>query len=138
MPSEIKTSSERQQWSAAMRGVVDRTGTKSIALLISAILAVAGVVMIGFGLRNDGSIDLKAAVVEGRLKTGSIGVLIIFMSTFIVLLCVLMRSRQSTLEIRPGCIKWSGVPNHIDQATIRDIARDMKTSRSEDTERAGA
>lgn len=124
MPNE--TLSEVNNWSTAFRCAFNRIGTKAFALLISAFMIIAGSIMICLGLKGDGVIDVHAAIVDGHLKTGSVGIALIFLSTIIVSLCVIMRSRSSTLEINQGRIKWTGVPNHIDHATIRELAKEMK------------
>lgn len=63
-----------------MHPLFDKLNVKSGLLTISLVLCVAGLLMCFSGLQANGSIDVKSAILEGKINTGSLGLLVIFIS----------------------------------------------------------
>lgn len=77
---------------------------KTIAVCTAAAMAVAGLVMIFIGTKGEGSIDLKAPFLEGKLQSGSVGILLIFFSIFIIVGCLFFRYKDK-IEIKVGDVE---------------------------------
>jgi hypothetical protein len=94
-----------------------RINTRALTLLVALILSVGGLLLVYLGIKDDGFIDLKSAFIEGKLRSGLVGVTIIFLSVVLCLACVLVPIRKEpyTIEISHGGhrIKWSGSSRSI-------------------------
>lgn len=77
---------------------------KTMAMSMAAIMVISGVVMIFIGTQEGGSIDLKAPFIEGKIKSGSAGILLIFMSLFTILSCFFFRYKDK-IEIKFGKVE---------------------------------
>ena len=65
--------------------VIDKINVKSVSLGITFLLLGAGVYMCLRGIAHDGFIDIKSVALTGRLQTGSLGLIVIFLGVAIVL-----------------------------------------------------
>jgi hypothetical protein len=93
--------------------LVAKMHVRSAAVLIGAFFAVVGVIMIFHGIRDEGFIDLQSALVNGKVKTGLVGVTCAFLGAVVVVACVLTRPTLQKLKVKKGdaSIEWEGVGN---------------------------
>ena len=77
---------------------------KTIAMCIAAIMVIAGIAMVFIGTQGEGSIDLKAPFLEGKLQSGSVGVLLIFLAIVIIIACFFFRYKDK-IEIKVGDVE---------------------------------
>lgn len=89
--------------------------TRNIILILSSVvgslLVVSGIVMSFVGVESRGVIDIKSAVISGKVETGSLGLLLIFLG--VILLIVLVRTRR---EIKKTV-------RHQEKGTVVDWSR---------------
>jgi hypothetical protein len=64
--------------------VLKKLNTKAFSVLGGLFLIAGGFVMCIFGLTADGSIDLKSAFLDGNIKTGSVGLMSMFLGTVLL------------------------------------------------------
>jgi hypothetical protein len=64
---------------------LSKLNTRAGSVLCAFVLICAGIYMCFSGLTATGSIDLKAALFEGQVKTGSLGILSMFLGVVIIL-----------------------------------------------------
>lgn len=85
-----------------------KINTNSASLLIALVLSVSGISMCLRDLSRDGYIDIKSSILSGRLQTGSVGIIVIFFSTIIVMSVVRKGIKQTIgkknekIEIKVG------------------------------------
>lgn len=65
--------------------LVARFNARAASVLCAFVMICSGIYMCMLGLSAAGSINVKAAVVEGKIETGSLGLLVIFLGVAIVL-----------------------------------------------------
>ena len=79
-------------------GFIEKINVKSVSLGIALFLMGAGVYMCLSEIAHIGCIDIKSAVLSGKIQTGSLGLLVIFLGTAIVLTVIkksgIMQERQ--------------------------------------------
>lgn len=68
-----------------IKHVLSRLNTRAASMLCAFVLIGGGIYMCFAGLSAAGSIDLKAVFVEGKIQTGSLGLLAMFLGVVIVL-----------------------------------------------------
>lgn len=66
-----------------------KINVKSISLGIALFLMASGIYMCLSELMHEGSIDIKSAVLSGKIQTGSLGLMVIFLGTAIVLAVII-------------------------------------------------
>lgn len=117
-----------------LENVIQRIETKALALLLALVLAIAGIAMIYSALRDDGVIHLRAALIEGELKTGSVGVLVLFLSTVITLSCIWRPAKPHTFEVTHGnrSFKWTAKVGSVDHNLIARLQDVIKTLNDND------
>ena len=65
--------------------IFSKINVKSGLLLVSLFLFISGISMCYSGLESTGSIDIKTSYMEGKLDTGSLGLLVIFLGVTVSL-----------------------------------------------------
>lgn len=74
--------------------VIDRTLMKTktfaiiVAVLIGASLTISGTIMAFKGITQTGTIDIKSALVSGKIETGSLGLLFAFLGVILLITAV--------------------------------------------------
>ena len=63
-----------------------KINAKAVSLGCALILICSGIYMCARGLSTTGSINLKLALVQGQIETGSLGLFAMFLGSFIVML----------------------------------------------------
>lgn len=93
--------------------LVEKIHFRTGALLLAALFAVAGMLMVFSGIRDEGFIDLQSAVVNGKIKSGLVGVSFAFLGALIVLVCTIRRPVVQKLKIQKGAvsIEYEGTVN---------------------------
>lgn len=86
---------------------IQKINVKSISLGIALFLMGAGVYMCLSELAHEGSIDIKSAVLSGKIQTGSLGLIVIFLGTAIVLAVIkrsgnMQKNKGERIEIEVG------------------------------------
>jgi len=76
--------------------ILSKINTNSASLFIAFVMSISGIYMCFQKLSHDGYIDIKSAVVSGRLETGSVGLLVIFISSIIVISVLRKGVKQTT------------------------------------------
>lgn len=71
---------------------IDKLNVKSFTILSSLILIIGGLVLCLKDLRVNGSINIKTALVEGQIETGSLGLMIIFLGVFVLIIVNLKKT----------------------------------------------
>lgn len=95
-------------------------------MLVALVLAISGCFMISVGLTDEGMIDVKTPFITGQIKTGFVGMLLVFCSVVCVVATLgISRSLGQihkppihTIEIAQGDTKivWSGPIHFLDEA----------------------
>ena len=108
-----------------LRYILWRLDAKAATLLLALILAIAGIDMIYSGIRDEGYIDVKIVFGEGKLKTGFVGALVLFMAFFLALACVIARAKakQERLELKRGkcSVTWEGDTVNLDHERVHSL-----------------
>jgi len=86
---------------------------RSGGLIVGAVLAFVGVVMVFQGISDEGFVDLHSALVNGKLKTGLVGVTFSFLGAIVSVACVLAKPTLQKLKVKKGktSIEWEGMVN---------------------------
>lgn len=61
----------------------EKANIKALSGVSAAMLMGAGVYMCIKGLNSNGAIDIKSTIIQGRIDTGSLGLMVIFLATAI-------------------------------------------------------
>lgn len=90
--------------------VIDRFNIKSASMLFAFVLIISGIVMIILGIKDKGIIDIKMAILTGRLETGSIGLSLIFFSIILVLINTSIGNKPHKIKVKKNGIEinWEG------------------------------
>ena len=108
-----------------LRYVLWRLDAKAVAMLLALILGIAGICMIYSGIQDQGYIDVKSALVEGKLKSGFVGVIVLFMSMILAIACVVARAmaKPERLELKRGqcSITWQGDTVNFDHDLVKAL-----------------
>jgi hypothetical protein len=91
-----------------------KLNVRSAALMIAAMMVLFGCLMVKQGLRDDGAIDIRSPFLSGQVKSGFVGVLLVFMGMVITTTVVLRHRPPSTprqsIKVRNGSrsLEWDG------------------------------
>ncbi|MBB1075765.1 hypothetical protein HUU62_15255 [Rhodoferax sp. 4810] len=88
-----------------MQSLIAKLNVKSGLLAISGVLCVAGLYMCITGLQTTGSIDIKSVLLEGKISTGSLGLLVIFLAIPLALAAKKVSLREKHVEIFHGDLR---------------------------------
>ena len=90
--------------------ILSRVNVRAGAMFFAIVLAIAGICMVYDGIRGAGSIDFKTVFGEGKLKSGHVGILVLFIGSIICFVCLTVPKEQNTLEITKSgqSLKWAG------------------------------
>lgn len=107
---------------------------KTIAMLAALALLVAGVVMVFSGIRDEGFIDIRATFLEGKLKTGLVGVTLIFFAVLVIVACFVFRYKEP-IEIQVGDVSLKstgGVSPERLKALVGELVELSRASKREE------
>ena len=133
-------------WAALAETLLEKLNVRSGSLALAGLMVVGGIAMALMGLRDDGQVDLRTPFLTGQLKTGSLGVLVMFLG-FSVTLCVIFRewwgdkNRRQRIEVHFGqdqTLVWDGIPMYEVKAMAELIqqASSKRPGHAEDAELA--
>jgi len=90
--------------------ILDRINVKSVSLLVAILMIMSGIFMIMLGIKDDGFVDIKSALVNGQIKSGFVGVILVFFGTLIVMTTLMTRRGLHKVTIKNGknTINWEG------------------------------
>ena len=91
--------------------VLAKLNLTSAALLVSLAMMGCGTLMCLSGIRDEGSINLKASFLEGNLQTGSLGLVVIFVGAFLAMF--------SLARARPACFEAEVLPDGTRKLKIK-------------------
>jgi len=80
--------------------IIDRFNLKSATIFFAFILTVAGILMIINDIKDKGIIDIKSAVLSGKLETGSVGLILIFLSVVVVCFIIGFSNKKCEIKIK--------------------------------------
>ena len=114
--------------------IIDKINVKSASLLISFVTIVSGIIMVILQIKDEGFIDIKSAVISGQIKSGFVGITLIFLGVVICLFCISFRGKTK-LEVSKGDMKvsFSGAITHsilrnfINDAFCRFLGEELNT-----------
>lgn len=97
-----------------------------VAVLVGAFLTISGTIMAFKGITQTGTIDIKSALVSGKIETGSLGLLFAFLGVLLLAAAVAKkREKKTTLKLKSDedefdWSQWeSGDPNvHLYEAVF--------------------
>ena len=103
------------------RMLLAKVNPKSIAMTIALILSILGCIMIFMGIKDDGLIDVTTPFITGKVKSGFIGISLLFISLISIIAVLYYRTKEfpyigksldnfQTIKIQKGDInlEWSG------------------------------
>jgi hypothetical protein len=112
--------------------LVSKLNVGSAAMAIAGAVAMCGCLFVWRGLMADGEIDLATPFLTGKLRTGSVGVVLIFLSMVVVVSALLRRTSSNTptprqsLKVRRGDVsfEWEGDLYYLQESSnILDVIR---------------
>lgn len=118
--------------------IIQKVNVKSVSLAIALFLLSAGVYMCLKGIAHEGFIDIKSAVLSGKIETGSLGLIVIFLGTAIVLAVIkksgiMQEHKGERIEIEIGNRKI--ICENLSFRKVQEIRELMKeTNDSENNE----
>jgi TRAP-type C4-dicarboxylate transport system permease small subunit len=89
--------------------VLSRFTWRAASFFIAFLLVSAGIVMCWAGLKEAGQIDLATPVVTGKIATGSLGLLVVFVGVFLALVTVIRRRERIEFSIRGRKVVFENV-----------------------------
>lgn len=66
------------------------------ATIVGAVLVISGIIMVLYGITQTGEINIKSAIVSGKIESGSLGLLFSFLGVILILCSVLIRREKKT------------------------------------------
>lgn len=97
---------------------------KTLAMAAAVVMIVAGIAMVFMGIQDQGYIDLKTPVLEGKLKYGFVGVALIFLAIVVILACFFFRYKDS-IEVEVGDVKVK-TKGYLGPERLAALAAQMK------------
>ena len=85
--------------------IIAKLNVKSGLVALAFTLCLTGLYLCITGITNSGSIDIKAAFLEGKITTESLGLLVIFLALPVVLAARTISIREKHVEITHGDLK---------------------------------
>src|SRR5689334_12376458 len=82
--------------------LLSKVNVKAGLLGLSTLLCAAGLYLCVEGIQSTGSIDLKAAVVEGRISTESLGLLVLFLAVLPAVAATYLSRQEKQIELTFG------------------------------------
>ncbi len=107
------------------RIILDKMNTQSISMLIALVIVISGIIMVILQIRDEGLIDIKSSIVSGQVKSGLVGISLIFLGVFVVIFGLALRKRTK-IEITKGDMKVS-YSGHITHSICRSFIEDTFT-----------
>jgi hypothetical protein len=108
-PHMLPAKEDRMPQHGVLRTVVNRLNSRSFTMALAFSLCVAGFFFIGKGTSGSGVIDIKAAVLQGRLESGSLGLFFVFGGVLLALAAIVARPRSElTIEVAGVKFEYSG------------------------------
>ena len=91
--------------------LLEKIHVRSGALIIAAFFAFVGVIMIFQGMHDEGFIDIKSAIISGKIKSGFVGVTFAFLSVILSIVSIIIKPTAQKLKVKRGdfSIEWEGV-----------------------------
>lgn len=103
--------------------LIERVNVQFGAIVVALVFGLSGSAMIFRGIKAEGAIDVKTAFVEGRVKSGMVGVLLVFCSLLIVLTTVIVhRKREQTISLKRGDqeVSWKGTFTSVEELKVAE------------------
>jgi len=93
-----------------LRYILNRLNVKAIAMLICVLLVIGGGLMIFTGIKDDGFIDVKSPFLTGQVKSGFVGVMLIFCAVVVLVGSLYTRKSRHEFTIKKGQSEfhWKG------------------------------
>ena len=89
--------------------LANRLNSRSFATAIGAVLIAAGFYLVVKQVSAEGSLDLKAACLQGKLESGSVGLFFMFCGVIVVIAALMLRrSSKLSFDIRSGRFEYEG------------------------------
>jgi hypothetical protein len=85
--------------------VVAKLNVKSGLILIAIVLCTVGLYLCISGIRQAGSIDIKSTLLEGKITTESLGLLVIFLAIPVAFAAKGLSLREKHIEITHGDLR---------------------------------
>jgi len=105
-------------WPLSQR-IISKLNVKSALLFLTFLLFSAGIYMCFLELQSTGTIDIKSTFVEGKITTGSVGLLVIFLGIPVALAAMKISLQGKTVEIIHKDLKVSAA--NMDEHEWRNI-----------------
>ncbi len=104
--------------------ILSKIHIRSFSILIAALFAIAGIYMIYHGIRDEGAINISSAIITGKIKSGLVGVTLVFLGAMISLACIIVKPARQKVKIKTnnGYLEWEGTVN-----SIRSLIRQMES-----------
>lgn len=99
------------------------------AMIISFIIVIVGLVAIFLDIQGQGFLDIKSAFVSGQIKTGHIGVILLFMGIFLACYAIsIPGAAKHKIEIfgRKKKIVYTGRLSFEAYQTLFELVRDLE------------
>jgi hypothetical protein len=113
--------------------ILERFNTRAASMLCAFVLICAGIYMCLAGLSASGSINVKAAVLEGKIETGSLGLLAMFLGALIVLA---MNIRYGNQEIKLSVNGNEITGRGLSYRQVRELVEAAISSKGEEKPKA--
>jgi len=77
----------------------EKINTRSLSMTAALLMICSGIYMCIIGLSEKGVIDLKTAFIEGKIETGSLGLMVMFLGIVVILALLIRRHPHQGEEI---------------------------------------
>lgn len=115
--------------------LIAKINVKSGLLAISFGLCIAGFYMCFMGLQATGSIDIKSIALEGKITTGSLGLLVIFLAIPWAMAAKNVSLREKHVEISHGDLRVTAA--NMNEAEWSHIVKCVKEHEEQHSKRQG-
>ena len=97
--------------------LIRRMNVKAVAMVTALFLVVTGSIMIVMGIRDNVAIDLSSAFLEGQVKSGLVGIALIFFAVVISVACITRKKAQHRIVVQRGDTKveWEGALSSVEE-----------------------
>lgn len=112
---------------------VTKLNVKSALIFISLVLSISGIYMCFLELEATGAIDIKSAIFEGKINTGSLGLLVIFLSLPVAFASKKISLQEKHVEIVHGDLKVTAA--NMEENEWQNIVACVKEHEEQHTKR---
>ena len=101
--------------------IISKINVKSVSIIISSVLIVSGIYMCFQQISHDGFIDIKSAVLSGKVQSGSLGLLVIFLGVAVILTVVKKSGIKTTPRVEKIELEMGNMKINCENISFRKV-----------------